>query len=59
MLLFNARPFGGTLRIRLHPPSRTGRCFSAPEGNGHSNSSRLALHDSGCVLGYVQSSDLG
>ena len=48
------------------------RC-SSPEGNGHcelsptgempayptSGSKRLALHDSGCVLGHVQSLDLG
>ena len=48
------------------------RC-SSPEGNGHcelsptgempayptSGSKRLALHDSGCALGLVQSLDLG
>ena len=46
--------------------------YSSPEGNSHcelsptgempayptSGSSRLALHDSGCVLGLVQSPDL-
>ena len=46
---------------------------SSPEGNGHcelsptgempvyptSGSKRLALHDSGCVLGHAQSPDLG
>ena len=29
------------------------------EGNGHSSLSRLALHDLGCVLGHVQSPDMG
>ena len=79
MFSFNPRPFGDTLRARLHNLSRAWlqlsawrRC-SSPEGNSHcelsptgempayptSGSKRLALHDSGCVLGHVQSPDIG
>ena len=65
MLNFIPHPFGDTLRARLHTLSRAWlqmsawrRC-SSPEGNGHSGSKRLALHDSGCVIGHVQSPDLG
>ena len=79
MFSFNPRPFGDTLRVRLHTLSRAWlqmsacrRC-SSPEGNSHcelsptgempayptSGSSRLALHDSGCVLEHVQPPDLG
>ena len=59
MLLFKAHPLGATLRVRLHTPGRAWRCCASPEGNGHSGSSRLALHALGCVLGHVQSPDLG
>ena len=65
MLLFNAHPFGDSLRAQLHTLSRAWlqmsawrRC-SSPEGNDHSGSKRLALYDSGCALGLVQSPDLG
>ena len=65
MFSFNPRPFGDTLRARLHNLSRAWlqlsawrRC-SSPEGNNYLGSKRLALHDSGRVLGHVQSPDLG
>ena len=48
MLIFNARPFGDMLRARLPTPSRAWRCCSS-----------WPLHDSGCVLGHIQSPELG
>ena len=59
MLSFNLHPFGDTLRARVYTLSRAWRCYSSPEGSGHSGSSRLALRDSGCTLELVQSPDLG
>ena len=73
MLIFSPHPFGDTLRARLRTLSRAWCRCSSPEGNSHcelsptgqmpayptSGSSRLALQDSGCVLGHVQSPDLG
>ena len=73
MLGFNAHQFGDTLRAQLHTLSRTGRVvprlneiaiasFRLPAkwpAYPTSGSSRLALHDSGSVLGHVKSPDLG
>ena len=73
MLSFSPRPFGDTLRVRLHTLNRTWCCGSSPKGNSYcelsptgempayptSASSRLALHDAVCVLWHVQSPDLG
>ena len=56
MLNFNPHSFGDTLQARVCILSRAW-CCPRLEGNCHLISFHLALRDSGCALGLVQSPD--